>query len=713
MLSRFRVAVKLSGGFGLILILLAVVSGVNIQSARNIRSQVELVKEQKYRQAIGIVQMVHTAERALADLRFATESANIDSLSQGEAKRESFRQQFADLQLTLTGDMEGRQGELGQRFEAAFETGAQMARYAVEQDFYALVSKQQEFDQQLAGFNELTKALQEEANRTLYAALEEINAFSGQAVRMGTVLAVIGICLGLILALAISRDICVPMSRVLGMIQELGHGNLVRRLHLNRRDEIGQIAAAMDEMADNLHAMVCKLVTSAAQLGSITSEISAASRRVGEGANALAEGVGATSSAVGQINASAREVGQGVEILSGATTESTSSVMEMSSSIEEVASHAEDLARAVEKVSSSVIEMAASIGQVAEGAGILKDSSAATASSIAEMDASIRQVEENASETAAITETVCRDAESGKASVDATIAGIREIRSSTKIVSGVITTLSERASSIGSILSVIDDVTDQTSLLALNAAIIAAQAGEHGKGFAVVAGEIRELAERTSRSTREIAAVIGGVQEETRKAVETIGRSEQSVAEGERLSLQSGEKLAQIVQGARRAVEQMARISRSTNEQTEGSRTIRAAVDKTSEMIDQIAAATQQQSRGSTLIAEATEKMRELTLQVKSSTSEQNASGKVIARSMEEISGMIRKIQTACVEQVRGSEQIVQATEGVQETSSGNVESAHTLDAAVLSLGEQTLVLRREMGVFQTGEESVATPAKG
>jgi len=113
---------------------------------------------------------------------------------------------------------------------------------------------------------------------------------------------------------------------------------------------------------------------------------------------------------------------------------------------------------------------------------------------------------------------------------------MQAIRNSSRITAEVIETLSLRANDIGAILSVIDEVAEQTSLLALNAAIIAAQAGDHGKGFAVVADEIRELAERTSSSTREIATVVNGVQEETRRAVDAISLAEASITEGVRLS---------------------------------------------------------------------------------------------------------------------------------------------------------------------------------
>lgn len=702
MLSRFRVAAKLLWGFGLILSLFAVISGTIIFSARKIRSQVELVKNESYHQAVGIVQLVHTAEKALADLRFAAESANIDSVAKGQTKRESFRSQYEKLAgKSLGGDAAGHLKEVGTTFEAAFAAGEKMAEYAAEQDFLAQIPQQKKFDELFSAFNQLAQGLQELANRNLYSELEEINTLSTHTMQTGTMIAIAGIFLGIGLAVAISRDICVPLGRVLAMIRELGKGNLVDRLHLRRQDEIGQIALAMDEMAESLHAMVERLGWAANELTAVSGEISRASARVSDGTQLQAGGIAATSSAVSQISASVREVGRGVDVLTVGSTESTSSILEMASSIEEVALHADDLAQAVEKVGTSITEMATSIRQVAEGAGMLKETSDGSASSIAQMDASILQVERNAKETAAITENVRCDAETGRASVEATIAGIKDIRSAVGMVSEIIATLSARAANIGSILSVIEEITDQTSLLSLNAAIIAAQAGDRGKGFAVVAGEIRELAERTSLSTRQIASVIAGVQEETRRAVEAIAKAEQNVTEGEGLSLQSGARLEQIVAGARQAALQMEQVTRSTREQAEGSRMIRDAVEKTSRMIDQIARATGEQSQGTALIAQAAEKMRDLTLQVKFSTSEQSISGKVVARSMEEINAMVQKIKLACDEQIRGSDQILRATEEIQHSSDVNVEGAKILNACVAGLEKHIALLQKEMGGFQ------------
>jgi methyl-accepting chemotaxis protein len=318
-----------------------------------------------------------------------------------------------------------------------------------------------------------------------------------------------------------------------------------------------------------------------------------------------------------------------------------------------------------------------------------------------EMDSSIRQVEKNAMDTAAISEEVRKDAETGKEAVVATISGIREIKRSSGITYEVINTLSERAGEIGTILSVIDEVAEQTNLLALNAAIIAAQAGERGKGFAVVADEIKELAERTSSSTREIDQVIKGVQNETARAVEAINLAEESIADGELLSQKSGEALTKIVSGVEKASAQMDEIARTTIEQARGSEMIRNAMEQVLEMVTQIAMATREQGLGGELIMAAVEKMKELTAQVSSSTREQSKVGNFIANSTENITGMIEHIKRACDEQGRGSEQIVISIEDIKQSTETNLEATNVMKDAVMNLFQQIEIMQKEIGAFR------------
>jgi methyl-accepting chemotaxis protein len=325
---------------------------------------------------------------------------------------------------------------------------------------------------------------------------------------------------------------------------------------------------------------------------------------------------------------------------------------------------------------------------------------------MAQMDSSVTQVEQSAKETAKITEAVRADVESGRSSVEATISGILEIRNSSQITAKAIGALSDKTRNIGAILAMIDEVTDQTSLLALNAAIIAAQAGEHGSGFAVVAEEIRELSKRASSSTREISTVINDVQQETEKVVQVIRQVEKSVAEGERLSTQSGEALDKIVNGIREVDQRMEQIAAATLEQAQGSRMIRSTMEKVSQMIDQTAAASREQSTAAGNIMNAVERMKEVTTHVKTSTREQSNGSKVISGAMEEINGMVQKIHTACDEQVRESDHIKTAVQEISQSADGNLESTRVLKESVSRQNQQIAMLQQEMAAFRVSAVS-------
>lgn len=557
------------------------------------------------------------------------------------------------------------------------------------------------FDQTTATLDSLIATLRSEAadrqvQETAYASKTVIMGFGvGGGLFLLLLLAAAAFAFSLVRA--ISREAEFAQA----VVQE---GNLSARLTVERDDEIGELAGSLNKLVEMLHDMVSKVDVSSLELSRISRTLSDASKKVVNGAEHSNGRVAETSSAVAEINASIKEVSHGIDGLSLSASENSSSVLEMAASVEEVALNVENLSQSVDDVSSSIIEMAAAIKHISDSVNGLIDSSTVTASSVIQMDSSIRQVEKSALDTTAISEEVRRDAETGKVSVEATIKGMQEIKRSSHITHEVIVTLSEKASDIGTILSVINEVAEQTNLLALNAAIIAAQAGEQGKGFAVVADEIKELADRTSSSTREIEDLIQGVQEETKRAVEAINLAEKSIADGELLSQKSGVALGKIVSGVEMASEQVGEIARAAAEQAKGSQMIREAMEQVTDMIMQIANATQQQNKGSELIMTAVERMKVLTAQVRSSTREQSKVGSLIAGSTENITSMIQQIKRACDEQSRGSEQIVTAVEEIQKSTHDNLSAAGTMEKAVNGLFQQVEVLKKEISTFSLKE---------
>ncbi|HEX9024582.1 MAG TPA: methyl-accepting chemotaxis protein [Geobacteraceae bacterium] len=503
-----------------------------------------------------------------------------------------------------------------------------------------------------------------------------------------------------LIALSVIAPMGAEPAHVAGIIREVADGNLAVHIESGEKHAHTLLGVAKG-MVESLNRMVGKVGRSAGELSRVTGNLSDATNRVQDAAQVQSTGISGTSSAISEISASLKEVTLWVDNLANSADESSSSILEMSAANDEVAQNMGTLSDSVEEVSASIFQMSASIHQVSNGVSTLLDATTTTAISVSEMDDSIRQVETHASDTAAITDAVRQDAERGKEAVEATIAGIDEIRRSAQITSEVIATLSERVRDIGAIITVIDEVAEQTNLLALNAAIIAAQAGEHGKGFAVVADEIKQLAERTRSSTREIGQVIKGVQEGTRRAVETINKAEKSIAHGEELSADAGAALNKIVEEAQKASDQMAEIAGATVEQATGSQNIRDAMVQVADLVEQFVMASQEQAEASEMIAAAVERMKGLSAQVRNSTVEQSKVGALVTRSMANITGMIQEIRRACNEQSLGSELIVAAIEDIQHSNQLNLDTVALLTEAANSLARQVELLQVEMQAFR------------
>jgi methyl-accepting chemotaxis protein len=499
----------------------------------------------------------------------------------------------------------------------------------------------------------------------------------------------------------ITTSITRPLKSCVEFAKAMAGGRLDARLEVRGGGEAAELAHAMNIMAENLHSMVSRIGSASEVLTSIDNNLENAASQVVNSAQMQEKSVLETSRAVVQITDSVHEVYNGIDKLSAAAAETSSSSLEMAATNEEIAMSAEKLGEAVEEVSSSITEMTSSIKEINTSIVNLLDASTTTASSIAEMDATIKQVEKNAMDSASISETVRNDAEIGKNAVLEAISGMQAIRVSSQITSEVVETLSLRVNDIGTILSVIDEVAEQTNLLALNAAIIAAQAGEHGKGFAVVADEIRELAERTSSSTREIAAVIKGVQEETRRAVDAISQTEERIAAGEKLSHRSGTALEKIVTGVERAGIQVSEIAKATVEQARGSQSIREAMESVEDMVEAIANSSREHSRGTDLISAAVERMKDLTVLVRTSTREQSRASNLIARATEDGTTMVDQIREACRSQIDSSALISKSVNNIEAATAANSQATKVMNAAVTDLTHQIDLLEKEMTGFK------------
>lgn len=375
-----------------------------------------------------------------------------------------------------------------------------------------------------------------------------------------------------------------------------------------------------------------------------------------------------------------KELSENLDGLSHSAEESSSSILEMVAINNEVRENIHNLALSVQETTTAIEEMTFSSKEVAKNIEELSTAAEETAASMNQMDVSISQVETNANETSKLSETVTKDAEIGVAAINRTIDGIDKIKESSRVAAEVIGSLGQKINEIGNILNVIDDVAEQTNLLALNAAIIAAQAGEHGRGFAVVADEIKALAERTGASTKEIAELIKGVQDESRNAIQVMSKGVDDVEEGVRLGHDAESALRKIVDSAKRSTLMIQAIAQATVEQAKGSKQVTNAISRIAETVQQIAFATAEQAKGSEHIMQSAERMKVITQQVERSADEQNRGGRQVTEAIENIREKVERISRAAREQTVDSDRLGDTATQLRSGSERALEACRQME---------------------------------
>lgn len=507
-------------------------------------------------------------------------------------------------------------------------------------------------------------------------------------VGVGILFFLFNMIVGTIITYLFANRFLSPITLITNKTLDIARGDLTQQVVLKResKDEVGILANTFNKMSINLNEMVKSIHNSSENVMRASSIVATSAKEVLDGAHTQDEIIEETSKAVDEINTAIKGIADNLEILSNSAEESSSSILELGASIEEVAENMETLSSAVEETTSSVTEMAASIKQVASHINELFKLTDNTASAVNQMDAAVKHVEKNTMDTARLSEEAMKAAEEGVISVEKTIEGINKIYEISVESAKVISSLGDKALEIGNILNVIDDVAEETNLLALNAAIIAAQAGEHGRGFAVVADEIKDLAERTAASTKEIAQLIRTVQDESQRSVKTVNLGMKTVEEGVRLAQRAGEALKKIYQSSQTTRMMSNEIAKSTSEQVKGNRIITESIEKMVTMVEEISKATSEQAQGSEQIMRAAQKMRDITIQVKNAIQEQAKGSKHITNATENIRDMVNYINSATQQQQKSTEQVVKSIENIKKISQQTIESVAKLDRAVASL---------------------------
>lgn len=409
-------------------------------------------------------------------------------------------------------------------------------------------------------------------------------------------------------------------------------------LNLNRNDEIGNMSQVFDSMLFKVQKSVDSYETSREKIVQLVNELQKLIQDAKDGLldnrgddkkfeGVFKEIISGFNQTLDAIILPIQDGAKALEIMStgdftvrveadykGQHRKIKESINKLGESVGKILQEVQD---ATQATSSAASQISSSSEELSSGSQELSSQVHEIASAIEQMTSTIIETTKNTSRTAENAKHAVEIADKGGQVIIQTIDGISRIAEVVNKASEVIQELGKNSQQIGDIVQVIDDIADQTNLLALNAAIEAARAGEQGRGFAVVADEVRKLAERTTKATKEIAEMIMKIQNDTKTAVDSVTEGSAVVEEGKKLAARAGESLKEIISGANEVVDLANQVASASEEQSSTAEQISRNIESISNVANESAAGVQQIASAADDLNRLTENLNHLVSQFK------------------------------------------------------------------------------------------------
>ncbi len=452
---------------------------------------------------------------------------------------------------------------------------------------------------------------------------------------------------------------------------------------------------------NHFHNMLVQVLSQAQRLtqdlGELAQEIINQSQSLSQASTSQARSVEETLGSLEQIDRGIREILSNVDELKGLSQNTSSASYQMMGNIQQVSEMTNDLAGLVRDLVTIISEIVSNIQSVAQATDSLSSSSAQTATSMREIEQATQEIRSRADESAKIASRARERAVRAGALIRSWVEGMEKIEQSVSQSISAMNQLVAQSEAIGEIVSVINDIASETHLLSLNASIMAARAGEHGRGFMVVAGEIKELAKRTSESTKEIETLITRTRKAIKETQQAVAQAHERAKEGIQLSWEADQAIKQVMQEIEYTNNYAQEIARATEEQVELARQVYQSGAEVDERIRLIKTAMREQEDSSTYLKERTGRMHQLTEKLKIATQEQAKSSQLVAQAMEELTKSVETIRRATVNQSQASGEILNAVKQVKKASDLVAVSVSSVENTAVSILDESLILKSEI----------------